>query len=216
MPNKTPINRIINWLMRLFRLRKKIKIGVYGPPNTGKTTLANKIISDFLGYSDWVVSDIPHETRIIQSKREIQIKSDNNTLIIDLFDMPGIIHKDILTDRHYYTFLEHGIGKAEAKRRLHEAIKGVVKSVKFAEKLDCALVVLDSRDDPYLKVNAIILGLLESNDVKPIVVANKIDLPGADPEMVKEAFSKYPFVHMSAKNGQNIDKLYSLIIKTMG
>src|SRR3989338_9245136 len=105
-----PINKIINWLVGLFRLRKKVRIGIYGPPNTGKTTLANKIISDFIGRSNWTVSEIPHETRIIQSKSEIQIKSENKTLIIDLFDMPGIIHKDILMDKHYYTFLGHGIG----------------------------------------------------------------------------------------------------------
>ena len=33
----------------IFRKKKRIKIGIYGPVNSGKTTLANRICMDWLG-----------------------------------------------------------------------------------------------------------------------------------------------------------------------
>ncbi len=38
--------RIIN---NIFKGKKDIKLGFYGPPNSGKTSLANRICKDFTG-----------------------------------------------------------------------------------------------------------------------------------------------------------------------
>ena len=34
------------WINRIFK-KKRAKIGLYGPPNAGKTTLANRILHDW-------------------------------------------------------------------------------------------------------------------------------------------------------------------------
>ena len=44
----------------LFRTKKKVRLGLYGPPNGGKTTLANKICMDWLGEEMGSVSPIAH------------------------------------------------------------------------------------------------------------------------------------------------------------
>ena len=51
------------WLHRLFgKKEKRIVIGIYGAPNAGKTTLANRIAMDCNVEPKGVVSEIPHET----------------------------------------------------------------------------------------------------------------------------------------------------------
>ena len=57
----------------IFNKKKHIKLGLYGPPNGGKTTLANKICKDWLGEEMGTVSNIAHETREIQIKEQINI-----------------------------------------------------------------------------------------------------------------------------------------------
>ena len=37
-----------SWISRIFK-KKRAKIGLYGPPNAGKTTLANRILHDWGG-----------------------------------------------------------------------------------------------------------------------------------------------------------------------
>ena len=64
----------------LFKKKGNIKLGFYGPPNGGKTTLANKICQDWLGEEMGSVSSIAHETREIQIKEEIKIQSDGKEL----------------------------------------------------------------------------------------------------------------------------------------
>ena len=59
------IKDYLNKLSQLFRSRKKIKLGLYGPPNSGKSTLANRICKDWIGEDLSSVSKIPHETRNI-------------------------------------------------------------------------------------------------------------------------------------------------------
>ncbi|MEK6840239.1 MAG: hypothetical protein AABX72_04815 [Nanoarchaeota archaeon] len=40
------IKRVLN---DLFSAKRNVKLGLYGPPNSGKTTLANRICKDWLG-----------------------------------------------------------------------------------------------------------------------------------------------------------------------
>ena len=48
--------------LNLFKGKKRIRLGIYGPPNGGKTTLANKTCQDWLGEDMGSVSPIAHET----------------------------------------------------------------------------------------------------------------------------------------------------------
>jgi len=106
----------------LFRHKRKVKLGIYGPPNAGKTTLANRICKDWLGQEMGSVSNIPHETREIQIKEEITIKSKGKELTFALVDTPGIA-----TKIDYEEFLKSGMKEKEAKKRAKEATKGVIE-----------------------------------------------------------------------------------------
>jgi GTPase Era involved in 16S rRNA processing len=84
------IRRIKGVFNRLFGKKRDIRLGIYGEPNTGKTTLANKISMDWLGEPVGVVSEMPHTTRMIQKKEKVEVKSGNKTLSMNLLDMPGL------------------------------------------------------------------------------------------------------------------------------
>ena len=58
---------------KLFSQKRHIKMGLYGPPNSGKTTLANRICKDWLGEKMGSVSNIPHETREVMIKEKIHL-----------------------------------------------------------------------------------------------------------------------------------------------
>ena len=68
----------------MFKSKKHIKLGFYGPPNSGKTSLANRICKDFTGEEMGSVSKIPHETRNIQFKEKVDITFKEKTLILNL------------------------------------------------------------------------------------------------------------------------------------
>ena len=72
----------------LFRKKKDIKLGFYGPPNAGKTSLANTICKDWTGEEIGNVSKIPHETRSIQFKEKVEIKYKGKSLIFKMIDTP--------------------------------------------------------------------------------------------------------------------------------
>ena len=63
-----------------FKRKKEIKLGFYGPPNAGKTSLANKICKDWTGEEIGTVSNVPHETRKVQFKEEVEIKYKERSL----------------------------------------------------------------------------------------------------------------------------------------
>ena len=63
------IKAFINKVLRsLFKKKKNVKLGLYGPPNGGTTTLSNRICKDWLGEDMGTVSNILHETSEIQIK----------------------------------------------------------------------------------------------------------------------------------------------------
>jgi hypothetical protein len=185
-------------------------IGIYGPPNAGKSTLANQISMDLTGEEMGNVSEVPHETRAVQKKEKVEIESGDQSIQMNLLDMPGIS-----TNVDFKDFTEHGLEEDEAKGRAKEATKGIVEAIKYLDDVDACLVIFDSTEDPYTQVNVTIIGNLEAKDIPILVLANKIDKEGADPERVRDAFPQHPVVEVSAKQGTNIDKLYEEIVERL-
>ena len=204
---KTLLNKLIPGL---FAKKKHMKIGLYGPPNAGKTSLANKICKDWLGEDIIMgtVSEIPHETREVQIKENIHIKKKGKELTFNLVDTPGIA-----TKIDYEEFLKHKMNKKVAKERAKEATKGVIDAIKWLDSMDCVVVVLDSVANPYSQVNITIIGNLAARDIPVLIAANKIDLKKANIKSIEAAFPQYPVIGISAEQGTNLEELYESIIK---
>jgi len=207
------VKRFINKVLRnLFRKKKHIKLGLYGPPNGGKTTLANRICQDWLGEDMGSVSNIAHETREIQIKEQINIKSkDGKELSFNLVDTPGIA-----TKIDYEEFIRAGLKEKEAKLRAKEATKGVIDAIKWLDEMDTVIIVLDGTKDPLSQVNITIIGNLQARNIPVLIVANKIDLKKAHVKKVQSAFPQYDVVGISAKYGNNIDAFYEGLFALAG
>ena len=191
-----------------FKKKKDIKMGLYGPPNGGKTTLANQVCKDWLGEEMGSVSNVAHETREIQIKEQLTIKSNGKELSFNLVDTPGIA-----TKIDYEDFLKVGMKDGEAKARAKEATKGVVNAIKWLDDMDVVIVVLDSTKDPFTQVNITIVGNLQARDIPVLLVANKIDLKKSDIKRIQTAFPQNDVVGISAKCGNNMDEFYEALFK---
>lgn len=194
------VKHVIN---RIFSKRANIKLGFYGPPNGGKTTLANKICKDWLGEEIGEASKIPHETREISIKESVNITYKNKTLSFKIADTPGIA-----TKVDYEDFLHYGLNKTEAKKRAKEATRGIIESIKWLDDMDVVVIVLDATQNPYNQVNITLIGNLVARKIPVLIVANKMDLRKADVKSLEAAFPEYPVVGISAKLGSNIEEFY--------
>src|SRR4030043_693030 len=179
-----------------FKGKKEIKLGFYGPPNAGKTSLANRICKDFTGEEIGTVSKVPHETRSIQFKEKVEIKYKGKTLMFKMIDTPGIA-----TKIDYEDFLKYNLKKKEAKERAKEATQGVIESIKWLDDMDIVVVVLDARENPYNQGNIKIIGNLVARKIPVLIVANKVDLRKADTKKIEAAFPEYDVVGIRAKFG---------------
>jgi hypothetical protein len=204
------VKNIFNrFLGDFFASRKDLKLGLYGPPNSGKTTLANKICMDVFGEELGSVSPLAHETREIQIKEQVTIKSkDGKELMFNLVDTPGIA-----TKIDYEEFLKAGMSETKAKKRAREATKGVIESIKWLDEMDAVMVVLDATQDPYSQVNVTIIGNLQARDIPVLIVANKVDLKRANMKKIQAAFPQYEVIGISAKYGRNVKDLYEKMFK---
>jgi len=192
----------------LFKSKKSIKIGLYGPPNSGKTTIANRICQDWLGEEMGSVSKIPHETREINTKEKITMKNKGKEIKFNLIDTPGIA-----TKIDYEDFLKFKMSPKEAKSRAKEATKGIIDAIKWLDNMDCVLIVLDSTKNPYSQVNITIIGNLAARNIPVLIIGNKTDLKKADVKKIESAFPQYKVVGISAEKGKNIEGMYREIFK---
>ncbi len=192
-----------------FSKRSHLKIGLYGPPNGGKSTLANRICVDWLGEEMSSTSHIAHETREINVKEQVTLKNKKGKeLTFSLVDTPGIA-----TKIDYEDFLKRGMKKVEAKKRAKEATKGVIDSIKWLDNMDAVVVVLDSTKDPYSQVNITIIGNLQARDIPVLIGANKVDLKRSNIDVIEAAFPQYDVVGFSAKYGKKIEDFYDELFK---
>jgi len=206
------IKILANFTRRMFALffkrRREISLGFYGPPNAGKTSLSNKICRDWTGEDLGKVSKIPHETRNVQFREEVEIKYKEKTLRFKLIDTPGIA-----TKIDYEDFMKMKMDKKQAQRRAKEATQGVVEAIKWLDDMDAVVVVLDATENPYSQVNITIVGNLVARKIPVLIVANKIDLRKADIKRVGAAFPEYEVIGISAKYGKNLEEFYESLFK---
>ena len=193
---------------KLFSGKKEVNLGFYGPPNAGKTSLANRICKDFTGEEIGSVSKIPHETRTVQFKEKVEIEYKGKTLNFKMVDTPGIA-----TKIDYEEFLKYKVKKKEAKKRAKEATQGIVESIQWLEDMDIVVVVLDATENPYNQVNITIIGNLVARKIPVLIVGNKVDLKKADIKKIEAAFPEYDTIGISAKFGKNLEKFYEAVFK---
>lgn len=204
--------RLSKFLNAFFKKRQS-RIGIYGPPNAGKTTLSNRIVRDWTGDALGPVSEIPHETRRARRKEGITISNQNgNTVTIDIVDTPGVT-----TKIDYQEFIEYGMEKDDAVKRAREATEGVAEAMHWLrEDIDGVIYMLDATLDPFTQVNIMLVGIIESRNLPVIIVANKIDLPDASPSAIKKAFPQHPVIPVSGLEGNNMEELYEKMLEHFG
>ncbi len=205
------MNIFKNFLSRfssIFGSKKEISIGFYGPPNAGKTSMANRICKDWTGEELGSVSRIPHETRNVQIKEKVEIEYEGKKLTIKLVDTPGIA-----TKIDYEDFLKFGMDKKDAQKRAKEATQGIVESIKWLDDVDLVVVVIDSTQNPYSQVNITIIGNLIARKIPVLIVGNKIDLRKSDLRRIQSAFPEYDTVGVSAKSGKGMKEFYDMLFK---
>jgi len=195
-------------LRKLFMRRENIRVGFYGPPNAGKTSLANVVCKDWTGEEMGEISKIPHETRHVQFKEKVEIKYKGKSLTFKMVDTPGIA-----TRIDYEDFLKYGLKKKDAKKRAKEATQGIIDAIKWLDDMDAVIIVLDSSQNPYSQVNITIIGNLVARKIPVLIVANKIDLKKADIKKVEAAFPEYEVVGISAKERINLEEFYEALMR---
>ena len=159
------------------------------------------------------VSEIPHETRRARRKEGVKISDEKgNSITIDIVDTPGVT-----TKIDYKEFLEYGMQPDEAVVRAREATEGVAEAMHWLrEDIDGVIYMLDSTQDPFVQVNIMLVGIIESRELPVIIVANKNDLPDASPARIKSAFPQHPVISISGLEGNNVDELYEKMIEYFG
>jgi GTP-binding protein len=168
-----------------------IKVAVIGKPNTGKSSLVNRL----LGEERVIVSDIPGTTR---DAVDSIIERGNCKYIF--IDTAGIRRKSKIT---------------KSIERY-----SVIRSWRAVERADVCLIIIDAVDG-VTEQDTKIAGYAHEQGKASIIVVNKWDLiektTGTLEDyrrtiMEKLAFMPYaPILFISAKTGQRINKIFELI-----
>jgi small GTP-binding protein len=187
-------------------------IGLYGPPNAGKTTLANCIATDWADVTVGEASEVPHETQRAQRAEGIEIDHEEGSVTVSVVDTPGVA-----TEVDHAAFLDHGLDDEAAQARARGATRGIGESMRtLREEVGGVIYVLDATQDPRAQVNDMLLGIVENQGLPVVLVANKVDHADADAEAVADAFPRHDVVPVSGLTGENTDALYAALAKRFG
>ncbi len=167
------------------------KVAVIGKPNTGKSSLINKL----LGENRLIVSDIAGTTRDAVDTR---VKFGEKEYIF--IDTAGLRRKNKIKDE-----LEHFM---------------IVRTVGAVERADIAVLVIDAKEG-VTEQDAKIAGIAHDRGKAVVIAVNKWDAVEKDDktiykftENVRQILSFMPYaeiVYISALTGQRLDKLFETI-----
>ena len=168
-----------------------IKVAVIGKPNAGKSSLINKIS----GEDRAIVSDIAGTTR---DSTDTVIENEYGKFVF--IDTAGIRKKSKITEK-----IEH---------------YSVLRAYMAVDRADVCVIMLDAVEG-FTEQDSKVAGYAHEQGKACVVAVNKWDLVEKDDKTMQEfrtklendfSFMSYvPFVFISAKTGQRINKLYELI-----
>jgi small GTP-binding protein len=143
----------------------------------------------------------------------VELKAtDGSEVKIDIVDTPGVATKVDAEE-----FMEMGLEEDDARRRAREATEGVAEAMHWLrEDIDGVIYVLDSTQDPISQVNTMLIGIIESEDIPVVVVANKTDLEDSDVQSIRNAYPQHSIVPASALEGNNMDEVYDVVAEQLG
>jgi GTP-binding protein len=168
-----------------------IRVAVIGKPNVGKSSLINRIA----GEERVIVSNIAGTTR---DATDTLIENENGKFVF--IDTAGIRRKSKVTEN-----IER---------------YSVLRAYMAVDRADVCVIVIDAVEG-FTEQDSKVAGYAHEQGKASIVVVNKWDLIEKDTKTMDEyrtklandfSFMSYvPFLFISAKTGQRVDKLYEMI-----
>ncbi|MDE7294188.1 MAG: ribosome biogenesis GTPase Der [Oscillospiraceae bacterium] len=169
----------------------RIRVAVIGKPNVGKSSLINRIA----GEERAIVSDIAGTTR---DATDTEIENEHGRYIF--IDTAGIRRKSKITEK-----IEH---------------YSVLRAYMAVDRSDVCVIVIDAVTG-FTEQDSKVAGYAHEQGKACIVAINKWDAVEKDTNTMDEytstlkekfSFMSYvPFIFISAKTGQRVDKLFPLI-----
>jgi len=171
-----------------------IKIAVIGKPNSGKSSLVNKIA----GVERSIVSDVAGTTR---DAIDALIEHGGEKFL--LIDTAGLRRKSKIVEsvEHY----------------------SVIRALNAIDRADVCVIMIDAAEG-FSEQDSKIAGYAHEKGKASVIAVNKWDVIEKDDKTMREyqkklevdfSFMAYaPYVFISAKTGQRIDKLFELIRQT--
>ena len=170
---------------------KVIEVAIVGRPNAGKSSLANRII----GEDRSIVSEVAGTTR-----DAIDTRVTHNGRTYNIIDTAGLRRKSrINEDVEYYS---------------------TVRAYAAVDRADVIVMLIDATEG-FAEQDSKIAGYAHEKGKPTIIAVNKWDIIDKNDKTMAEftkklendfSFMSYaPFIFVSAKTGQRVDKLFELI-----
>lgn len=191
------LDEAVSWFEKVDTTEdESIKIAVVGKPNAGKSSLVNRL----LGFERSIVTDIAGTTR-----DAIDSKFTFNGTDYTIIDTAGIRKKSkVEDDIEYYSVM-----------RAFDAVR----------RADVCLLVVDSVDG-LTEQDTKIIGYVHEQGKPSVIVMNKWDLVEKDTNTINKFEDKlkedlkfmsyFKSVYISAKTGQRVEKILSIVGEVYG